>query len=839
MSTSKYSTLEQTKLTKTEWESIEIPISHEEKKILSLIKRGYDNINIIENELLSLISYLKIEKTDIMETTLFKVYFKDIIDKQFKKINKQIKESKQANSTATSTANDTTYNTYIDNIGISEELNNQVRLNKANTIRIEQSKKNLQGNEDKVVEFILLDIIGNILKNKRCEYYYYTLTYLMKLKINNLNKYVVLWINNVIEYFKDIINKEYCIKNSVQLIEQNKYIYKYSNRELYSHQKQIFNLVKQPNPKLIFYMAPTGTGKTLTPIGLIGDNKHRVVFVCAARHVGLALAKSCISMKCKVAFAFGCETPDDVKLHYFSVVDAIRNKKTGSILKVDNSKGEKVEIIISDIKSYNSAMSYMLAFNKAEDLILYWDEPTIGMDYEEHPLHDTIKNNWRVNMIPNIILSSATLPSENDVRDTIVNFKSKFTCSAEVHSIKSFEYKKSIRVLNKDNYVMVPHNMCKTHEELVECVDNCLDNLTLLRYMDLGEISKFILYINKYPDEYESVDAAYKINNYFDNVEDITMESVKLYYLKLLKRIKNDEWSEIYNEKSMHYKLFDDTVQITTKGANTLTNGPTIFITQDTDKIAKFCLQLAKIPKETMTKIMINIDFNNDLSDKITVMEKKFDDGTKEDEEKEKKMADGRYSDEMKKLLREIKDAKDKIRDIELDEIYVPNKSEHLSRWVDGYNDSEDNIKRYSDAFTADIDSETVKDIMTLSGIDDIWKILLLMGIGVFKEHDNVKYIEIMKKLADNQRLFMIVASSDYIYGTNYQFCHTYLGKDIANSTNQKLIQAIGRVGRNKLQQLYSIRIRDDDIIKKLFMPNKDNIEANNMNKLFYFDEYE
>ena len=57
----------------------------------------------------------------------------------------------------------------------------------------------------------------------------------------------------------------------------------------------------------------------------------------------------------------------------------------------------------------------------------------------------------------------------------------------------------------------------------------------------------------------------------------------------------------------MYYKLFDDTVQITTKGANTLTDGPTIFITQDTVKIAKFCLQLAKIPKETMTKIMINI----------------------------------------------------------------------------------------------------------------------------------------------------------------------------------------------------------------------------------------
>ena len=82
---------------------------------------------------------------------------------------------------------------------------------------------------------------------------------------------------------------------------------------------------------------------------------------------------------------------------------------------------------------------------------------------------------------------------------------------------------------------MVPHNMCKTYEELIKCLDNCLDNLTLLRYMDLGEISRFILYIHKYHDE--SVDTAYKINNYFDNVEDITMESVKLYYLKLLKLI--------------------------------------------------------------------------------------------------------------------------------------------------------------------------------------------------------------------------------------------------------------------------------------------------------------
>ena len=39
--------------------------------------------------------------------------------------------------------------------------------------------------------------------------------------------------------------------------------------------------------------------------------------------------------------------------------------------------------------------------------------------------------------------------------------------------------------------------------------------------------------------------------------------------------------------------------------------------------------------------------------------------------------------------------------------------------------------------------------------------------------------MEIMKNLADEQKLFMIIASTDYIYGTNYQFCHGFIGKDL------------------------------------------------------------
>ena len=107
------------------------------------------------------------------------------------------------------------------------------------------------------------------------------------------------------------------------------------------------------------------------------------------------------------------------------------------------------------------------------------------------------------------------------------------------------------------------------------------------------------------------------------------------------------------------------------------------------------------------------------------------------------------------------------------------------------------------------------------------------MGIGVFKNHECSFYSEIMKKLAQEQKLYLIIASTDYIYGTNYQFCHGYLGKDLMNMTQEKIIQAFGRIGRSNIAQDYSIRLRDDSMIDKLLKPSDYKLEVINMNKLF------
>ena len=47
------------------------------------------------------------------------------------------------------------------------------------------------------------------------------------------------------------------------------------------------------------------------------------------------------------------------------------------------------------------------------------------------------------------------------------------------------------------------------------------------------------------------------------------------------------------------------------------------------------------------------------------------------------------------------------------------------------------------------------------------------------------------------------------------------------------MIQAFGRVGRSSMQKMYTIRLRNDDLIRKLFMKETNKPEVENMNKLF------
>lgn len=400
--------------------SIEIPFSKQEIEVLNLIIKGFHEVNIKINNNDSLFAFLKIEYSNKMEDFIYNKYLREEVDKI-------IENNKQYFETATAKIN----------------VNSDIQIKSADKIRLEKNSiENLKNNN--VYEYILLETITQLFLAKKVEnkndfvLYYYTLYKLLKNNIVKINRHVLSLCEIIIKIFERDLNILNVIENSVELIEKNTNLLKYNDMVLYDHQKEIFSICKNPGPKLILYMAPTGTGKTLTPIGL--SEKFRIVFVCAARHVGLALARAAISVNKKIAFAFGCESADDVRLHYFAAKDYTVNKRTGGIKKVDNSNGINVEIIISDIKSFVPAMYYMRAFNHDENLMIYWDEPTITLDYKEHSFHSIIKHNWSENKIPTIVLSSATLPKEHELTETIMDFKTKFA-NSEIHSIISHDCK--------------------------------------------------------------------------------------------------------------------------------------------------------------------------------------------------------------------------------------------------------------------------------------------------------------------------------------------------------------------------------------------------------------
>ena len=189
--------------------------------------------------------------------------------------------------------------------------------------------------------------------------YYYTLFHLqfIQLKMNSILQKEV---DILLESFSDDISHKLYFENVESVLEKNDVLLRYTDMELYEHQKRIFNAFQNPTPKLVLYVAPTGTGKTLTPIGL--SEKYRVIFICAARHVGLALAKSAISAGRKIALAFNCGDAEDIRLHWAAAKEFTKNYRTGGIFRVDNSVGDNVEIMISDVQSYT--MLYMTAFSK-------------------------------------------------------------------------------------------------------------------------------------------------------------------------------------------------------------------------------------------------------------------------------------------------------------------------------------------------------------------------------------------------------------------------------------------------------------------------------------------
>lgn len=817
--------LTQSKLSKTEWKSIEMPVSTAEKAVLDLIVAGYTDVRVRRNATLSLLSILKIAYTPGIEQYLYTRFFAARISTALSAI------------TPPSPA-DAGYTQWTELAAVIAATSAKKHtLKKIDAMRLDNiNEQTLRGSAAAFEMAIVAEcerLLTAVHANSR-DYakHIYTLIVMQRATIEHLNAPLMHVARALIEYIRairpDMVNDT--IRDAYHIFERNPLLLKYTDLTLYEHQARLFRLFRADTaipPTLVLYTAPTGTGKTLSPIGLACGK--RIIFVCAARHVGLSLAKSAIAVEKRVAFAFGCESAADIRLHYFAAVDYTRNRRSGGIGKVDNSNGTKVDIMICDVKSYLVAMYYMLAFNDPDTMIMYWDEPTIAMDYDTHPLHSTIADVWRLNQIPNIVLSCATLPRDDEIEEVAADFRRKFV-DAEIHSIKSHDCKKTISILDGEMKSVLPHLLFADHTELRDCIANCIDNRSLLRYFDLREIVRFI----EYALSMGAVAPTLLPSARFANVEAITMETLKLYYLDILQDIDPDNWSVLHTHiAATHSPMFSKSrageanggIMVTTADAYTLTDGPTIFLAENVDKVAQFCLQQARLSGRAMVAVADQIAANDALREKIDTLNETMENKIGADSAKEKKMDNERFSPEVKRIASAIEALQMQMTNVSLDETYIPNSAAHQRVWAP-------NGEPSPNAFIPTIDDVAVRRIM-LTTVSPEYKMLLMMGIGVFGANTDTAYTEIMKELAANQHLFLVIAASDYIYGTNYPFCHGYLGKDLHALTQQKIIQSIGRIGRGNIQQEYTVRIRTRDMLVRLFARASSNPEAVVMRRLF------
>ena len=144
--------LNQRKLNKSEWESIEVPVTDDEKCILTLICKGYHDVNIKYNKHISLFGYLKVEFSLLMEDYLYYNYF-------LEKINE--------------------INTYTEYI---HDIKSNPKIKKADLIRIQRNNVEKIINNVDIYEYLLLEIISKLLLNRSTNNWYIHYFTLYKLK---------------------------------------------------------------------------------------------------------------------------------------------------------------------------------------------------------------------------------------------------------------------------------------------------------------------------------------------------------------------------------------------------------------------------------------------------------------------------------------------------------------------------------------------------------------------------------------------------------------------------------------------------------------------------------
>lgn len=676
----------------------------------------------------------------------------------------------------------------------------------------------------------------------------YTFICFAKADIPNRNQILMSFIDLIVPHLALKYSPMMVLPHISYVVEKNTDIIPLHVFKLFSHQIMLFDHFKKYSlgPNCVLYNAPTGTGKTLSPIGLL--QTHKVIFVSSARHVGLSLARSAINLSKKVAFGYGCSSISDIKLHDAALVSHKLREEHGDY------NGQRVELLICDLSSYSYCEEFMRRYFPLHNIITYWDEPLISIDQETSPIHQWITNFWNSISVPHLVLSSASLPTKEELIPIIEKYrrilqqKSGYTeeedkIEMNLLSIQTADYRKSVTLYDENNSCISPHRFVTNWEDYCSVVRRLETDQTLLRYIDVSEIGHFITICNRHDLASQSA------NSYFLNkIENITISRIKDYYLICLKTIQTREEFEQISNALSHIPLKQicpiptpgnphSGICLTTIDAKTLTDGPTICLTKNTKRMVDFNIQKSGVPIELLQRLKIEMEKNIEINQKIKELSQQVDSFILL---KNKTITDELLEHETKlnQLCNQIDFLRSTLSPVRLPSRYIPNSKTHQEFWATTKEkENRSSLSSISEsnksiAFISSLSIQDTEEILDLN-IDLNYKILLLMGVAIFDAISDINpiYNEMIKRLVMEEKMFLIIADAELGVGTNYNFTHGVIGKDMGTLSYHGLLQPLGRIGRNHYQQEYSIRMRNSSSIRNLFIESH-SYQANELLRL-------
>ena len=529
---------------------------------------------------------------------------------------------------------------------------------------------------------------------------------------------------------------------------------------------------------LVFSNDVIGSGKTtlIIPIAQYVINKRiidkkyknlQLVFCCNIFSVKLQAANLCHN----AGIPFGMA---HIGIKYYDknrneCHDKSKLKKEGGAYKSENNEvcivnnfncsnnNERIVIIGDPDVIYRMFSENSDNYN--ENYILFLDEPTVGLDYNNINTNTLLNNN--VNLLLNLpkrsLLTSATMPHINtdSIQYIIQLIKNKYK-DLYVKTIYGTNIFIGCNVTTFDNRIVIPHNECYNKKEIIDTIKKIKETPFLGR-MYTYDIFNYLV---------EETNQTQFLDVFLD-VNYINSNTIKNQTLELLSNINDDDLIKKYckiRKSNCNIELDINLIGTTESYKFPMMTLLAIGGSDLIEESLNIFNDLIKDFPDNYFNLLIN-DYNNAVNKyeikKNELLKSKLNKGNK-DKDKDK--------DKLSKidLEREIEDELGPVVKININPYLRINSEQHIKKY-----NNKSNIQP--------------KVLFSLENIDydfnisDKIKLLLMCGVGIYSPNIlDKKYTNQIIRLASNGLLAFVVSNYDISYGTNYPFETVIIDKNFA-----------------------------------------------------------